>query len=123
LAGSYAYLHDVTSPERLQVNWEQDWQFQNCLGSEQFCTVRTNLRYVAFLLWNNVPVSHGRKVGLSKTNSVRRSAEGIGQWSSDFYCFSEWSQHFIYADSQSNVHESWEERSVKWPSVQFWPDN
>ena len=23
LAGSYAYLHDVTSPKGLQVNWEQ----------------------------------------------------------------------------------------------------
>jgi ArsR family transcriptional regulator len=27
LAGSYAYLHDVTNPERLQVNLEQGWQF------------------------------------------------------------------------------------------------
>jgi hypothetical protein len=27
----------------------------------------------------------------------------MGQGSSDFYCFSGWSPHFIYADPQSNV--------------------
>jgi hypothetical protein len=29
--------------------------------------------------------------------------EGIRQRSSDFYCFSEWSQHFIYAGPESNL--------------------
>jgi hypothetical protein len=31
------------------------------------------------------------------------SAEGKRRRSSDFYCFSEWSQHFIYADPESNI--------------------
>src|ERR1019366_1532129 len=41
----------------------------------------------------------------SKTNSVRGSAEDVRQGSSDSYCFSEWSQDFIYADPESNTKD------------------
>jgi len=48
--------------------------------------------------------SAGRRVrvGRSKTNSVRESAEDMRRRSSDFYCFSEWSQLLTYADSKSS---------------------
>jgi hypothetical protein len=29
-------LHDVTSAKGLQVNLEQNWQFQHCFHTEQF---------------------------------------------------------------------------------------
>jgi hypothetical protein len=44
----------------------------------------------------------GHRRGLSKTNSVRESTADMRRRSSDFYCFSEWSQPAIYADSKSD---------------------
>ena len=56
--------------------------------------------------WNDgAPSNRFGRFGLSKTNSVRGSAEGMRQRSSDFYCFSEWSQHFIYADPRVQHRE------------------
>jgi hypothetical protein len=46
-----AYLHNVTSPKGLQINLGQGGRFRNCFHIEQFCTVRTNLREVA---WSSV---------------------------------------------------------------------
>jgi hypothetical protein len=73
-------LHDVTSPKGLQVNLEQDCQVSelssyravlNSLDQSAKRSISSVKQRVAFHTVGGF--------GLSKTNSVRRSAEGIRQ--------------------------------------------
>ena len=53
--------------------------FEIRFHSEQFWTVRTNVRDVACGHVKRSALSQDQRVGPSKTNSVRRSVEGIRQ--------------------------------------------
>ena len=76
-------LHDVTSPKGLQVNLGQDCQvselssYRAVLNSPDPSAKRSILSVTS--VKRRAAFHMVSRVGLSKTNSVRRSAEGIRQ--------------------------------------------